>query len=389
LVSGDVVVTGSAINESVVGTTQVGYCGKVLVAAEPITSGSLGLFWERGGPFDIRTIGAVARNDGLRTSNTIFRAESANGACSGSVFAVALSPAIGDISGSVRGFFLDAEGGAGGADGVGAIEIQEDDIKVADATIINFEGGGGKVIDEGGGKVTVDITPGGDGAPAYYDPDVPPTAPGAYDDEFNDDAIHEDWTKPASNESFNLLQTDDSIHLSESIMHGYLMMQGNFGSPPTFFKAFTPNITQAFTVVVKVEVGIDGATTDSIFLFNVYDDATHWYEVRYQCFGGTLQGRSVYQDGGAAAQGRAIVWPHGTTAYLMITHDGSKNFSSFISADGKAWACVERRRALAGFDSFARLGFGTGGLGATDPIAVVDFVRYFAVEGQYKIGKDV
>jgi len=43
------------------------------------------------------------------------------------------------------------------------IEIQEDDGKVADVTIINFEGGGGKVTDEGGGKVTVDITPGGDG----------------------------------------------------------------------------------------------------------------------------------------------------------------------------------------------------------------------------------
>lgn len=43
------------------------------------------------------------------------------------------------------------------------IEIQEDDVKVADAVVVNFEGGGGKVTDEGGGKVTVDITPGGDG----------------------------------------------------------------------------------------------------------------------------------------------------------------------------------------------------------------------------------
>jgi len=43
------------------------------------------------------------------------------------------------------------------------VEIQEDDVKVADATIVNFEGGGGKVTDEGGGKVTVDITPGGNG----------------------------------------------------------------------------------------------------------------------------------------------------------------------------------------------------------------------------------
>lgn len=43
------------------------------------------------------------------------------------------------------------------------IEIQEDDVKVADADTVNFEGGGGKVTDEGGGKVTVDITPGAGG----------------------------------------------------------------------------------------------------------------------------------------------------------------------------------------------------------------------------------
>lgn len=47
--------------------------------------------------------------------------------------------------------------------GITGIEIQEDDVKVADIITLNFEGGGGKVTDEGGGKVTVDITPGGDG----------------------------------------------------------------------------------------------------------------------------------------------------------------------------------------------------------------------------------
>jgi len=42
-----------------------------------------------------------------------------------------------------------------------AVEIQEDDVKVIDAAVINFEGGGSKVTDEGGGKVTVDIEGGG------------------------------------------------------------------------------------------------------------------------------------------------------------------------------------------------------------------------------------
>lgn len=61
---------------------------------------------------------------------------------------------------------VDITPGAGGV----LIEIQEDDVKVADADTVNFEGGGGKVTDEGGGKVTVDITLGtsGSGAPTDY-----------------------------------------------------------------------------------------------------------------------------------------------------------------------------------------------------------------------------
>lgn len=37
-------------------------------------------------------------------------------------------------------------------------EIQEDDVKVVDVHVINFEGEGGRVTDEGGGKVTIDIS---------------------------------------------------------------------------------------------------------------------------------------------------------------------------------------------------------------------------------------
>lgn len=125
------------------------------------------LCWERGGPFDVKVINAVSRNDPLRTSATIYRAAAAPSMTGGGVFAIALSPNIsGD--GTVKAVFLDAVGAGGGGDGAGTIEIQEDDGKVADADTVNFEGGGGKVTDEGGGKVTVDITPGGgDGGGAW------------------------------------------------------------------------------------------------------------------------------------------------------------------------------------------------------------------------------
>jgi hypothetical protein len=61
------------------------------------------------------------------------------------------------------------ENGAGGfvvvvlavQGGGGSIEVQEDDVFIADANVLNFKGGGGKVTDEGGGKVSIDIAGGG------------------------------------------------------------------------------------------------------------------------------------------------------------------------------------------------------------------------------------
>jgi len=66
--------------------------------------------------------------------------------------------------------FMDPIEDCGTGTGISSIEIQEDDVKVLDATIFNFEGGGGKVTDEGGGKGTIDITPGA-GAAVWEDPD--------------------------------------------------------------------------------------------------------------------------------------------------------------------------------------------------------------------------
>ena len=157
----DVVVTHPSADNSFTGTAIEGYAGKVLVVAETIDNLATGTLWERGGPFDIDVEGAVTWNDGLRTSGTPFLAEAAPSPTGTGVFAIALSEAAAP-AGTVSALFLDELGGPGG-DGVGTIEIQEDDVKVVDADTVNFEGGGGKVTDEGGGKVTVNITPGAGG----------------------------------------------------------------------------------------------------------------------------------------------------------------------------------------------------------------------------------
>lgn len=111
--AGDVVVVDVASDESFTGTVQIGYAGKVFVVAETIANLTGGRVWERGGPFDVKVTGVVERNDGLRTSPTIYRAEAAPSIVGGDVFAIALSPNI-TGEGTVKAVFLDAIGGGGG-----------------------------------------------------------------------------------------------------------------------------------------------------------------------------------------------------------------------------------------------------------------------------------
>lgn len=114
---GDVVVTDPDNDESFIGTSgSPGYQGKVVVVAETIDTSGSGPCWERGGPFEIEVVGAVDRNDGLRTSATIYKAEAAASVVSDGVFAIALSTS-GSGGGTIKAVFLDviSEGGGGAA----------------------------------------------------------------------------------------------------------------------------------------------------------------------------------------------------------------------------------------------------------------------------------
>jgi len=109
--AGDVVMTDPDNDESFIGTSgSPGYQGKVLVVAETIATSGSGRCWERGGPFDIDVVGAVNRNDGLRTSATIYKAEAAPSVINAGVFAIALSSS-GSDGGTVKAVFLDGLGG--------------------------------------------------------------------------------------------------------------------------------------------------------------------------------------------------------------------------------------------------------------------------------------
>jgi hypothetical protein len=261
--------------------------------------------------------------------------------------------------------------------------------------------GGDKVLiedsEDGGAKKWVDADNfGGGGGGSYildnYLPDVPPSSPGTYDDEFDDDSLDAAWTGSSWDTSFDMLQTSGAKHVSETALHGYMLMQGvwtNSGAYD-FYKAFTPSSSQAFTVVAKVSFGAYLGATERNVVLGIRGNADNvFYELRIGTNNSNNLFRTVYANGGAAAQGAsALTAGFAGQIYLMIVHDGSKNFSAFVSHDGIGWSCIELNRNLSSLSSFTRLAIFPSG-GTVDGIVGVDFVRYFTTAGQYKIGLDV
>ena len=220
----------------------------------------------------------------------------------------------------------------------------------------------------------------------YYDPDVPPASPGAYDDEFDDDSVDVAWSFTGTpDESFDLMQSSNAAHRSESIYHGHMLLQSTVMS-----RAFIPAIDQAFTVVAKAYVGWQAGASDSSIYLTVWGQNANceWRLAVGSPSGGQSYARTVYNNNGGAAQG-ALVLFGGSTIYMMLTHDGAKNFSAFVSSNGRAWMCVEKDRALSDWTSFTSLSIDMQPQGDPDGISAIEFVRYFTTEGQYKIGKDV
>lgn len=230
------------------------------------------------------------------------------------------------------------------------------------------------------------------GTSSYYEPDTPPASAGTYDDEFNDDTIS-GWSAPAYDASFDMTQTNGNVHLSENIYHGFLLMQGDFVADGAynFYKSFAPSASQAFTVVTKFSLGYNSVNNDIYCGIGIRGNADNvFYELRVGRNTVDKGYRTVYANGGGAAEGNVTAIDIPLVCYLMISHDGSKNFSAFVSGDGRGWIPVDVGRSLSNLSSFTRLSlFSKSGTSVCNGIMSVDFIRYFTTAGQYKIGLDV
>lgn len=227
-----------------------------------------------------------------------------------------------------------------------------------------------------------------------YSPDYPPIAPSEYDDEF-DDGILKGWTVGhAYDDIFALVQTSNAAHISESLYPGKLAIQGAVGGSFDFYKPFTPDVTQPFTIALKLSSGFSvnvGNTENQTGIYIRGQADNVYYQVRVGKNNTNQAFRTIYANAGGAAEGMSStnappVWP----VYILISHNGSKSFSSFISGDGLSWAVLQLNLSISNLSSFTRLGlFATPVSGQPNGISVFDFVRYFPVAGKIKIGRTV
>jgi hypothetical protein len=220
--------------------------------------------------------------------------------------------------------------------------------------------------------------------PGSYDPDWPPITGSSFNDEFNDGVIASEWSGSSSyDDAFRLDQTSGN-HASESYYPGYLLLQ-DF----TFKKALPiKSITQPFTIVTKVSFGYDANFNDSYAGLTLTGQAANtFFYLQFGYLNGVGM-RTVYANGGGAAEGVNRMWPHATGfVYVMLTHDGAKNFSWFASTDGFTWSPIEINRALSAFTSVETFSISANGNGIVDGLGAFDFVRYWPQENVFRIGR--
>jgi hypothetical protein len=268
---------------------------------------------------------------------------------------------------------LENSGSGGGGGGSITVEEEDGDPSVSDVDTIKVTNG--TLTDNGDGSVSIEI---GGSSNNYYDPDVIPSSPSSYDDEFNDSSIDVSWGVSGSSIVWG---GDGEEHYSEDEMPGYIIIQGGIIS-----KTFTPAIDQAFTVAAKMTVSYDARTNESYGKLKIIGQNSNTFvELRIGRYNSnSYTERVIYANNGGGAEASYLEIPFAN--YVMITHDGAKNFSFFISSSGLEWVCIKKDLALSNITSFATLSIEAESTGDPDVVVIVDFIRYFTEEFHFAIG---
>lgn len=228
-----------------------------------------------------------------------------------------------------------------------------------------------------------------------YNPDALPLSPSSYDDEFNDDALAGKWNTDTYDTAFNLYQNDGSKHLSESLRHGLVTFQGDwsyFGE--NFYQTFTP-VDDEWTLVAKIHPSYNSGT-NAMTCFGVIGafSTVNYYQVRLgTATDNTIGAEIFYNDGGGDTSALIIRFNIDHGVYAMISKriaEGSHIYTTFLSADGISWLpTTETTLTTMTTADLTYQYFGNFNSGGVNPLASIDFVRYFTGAGHFNIGANV
>jgi len=229
---------------------------------------------------------------------------------------------------------------------------------------------------------------GGGSLPDHYDPRVAPLEAGRFDDEFNDGTISEVWipTTASYDGNITILHPPDSsnIHLSESLVPGWLLMQGTTASNVVgiYRDISSVSASDSFTVVVRF-CTFPGMDSDDHTALGIYGQSDiYYYYLRCGRFNNGSVLRTVFRNGGGTPVQGALLAQVGIS-YLMIQYTGDGNFHAFASTDGVGWTIAEYSRNLS-ITGFTKLMLEVG---SKYGVVGFDFVRWFDSSGVYIIGR--
>lgn len=166
---------------------------------------------------------------------------------------------------------------------------------------------------------------GGVGYPfASYHPDIPPTSPSSFDDEFNAGSIDAKWTGYGSPADNNVTDYPGWWHVSKT---GSSVDAG-------MYQTYVPGAA-ALTVVFKASGNVLAAGSNQVLLGLATSAGAFIVDV------GFLNGHDAIV-GAAALSGGFQVYDFGGgggsgTKYYMVQRDASTNYKVYASTDGINW----------------------------------------------------
>ncbi len=230
------------------------------------------------------------------------------------------------------------------------------------------------------GTVSGDTTD-GYGPPGIYNPDRAPAGTTAQTDEFDDSALHADWT----------WTTAPTGTVSESEYPGVLYIKGHTTNNLRYLRrAFVPGASTALTVAAKFRaVGIDSSNPGNFafgFSFMTSADAQIVENGIYNNGGGSLTSRRVIGGSGGGGTVLTVGGAMNTAPVYLLSHrDASNVWSHYYSEDGIAWSLITNAETISTTVSKLAIEF-IGESSTRVGTIAVDFIRVWTGSNVFKIG---